>query len=96
MNLIDLRLDFSSLFCYYILKEKEMKIYYVTLTTNKDMVAKNYSGKRLSLYTKKHEAIKTCVLLNYQWELFFGNGVKEEKPFKVYCVESEPMEVTSD
>lgn len=73
-----------------------MKIYYVALTTNKDIVAKNYSGKRLSLYTKKHEAIKTCVLLNYQWELFFGNGVKEEKPFKVYCVESEPMEVTSD
>ncbi len=44
----------------------------------------------------KHEAIKTCVLLNYQWELFFGNGAKEEKPFKVYCVESEPMEITSD
>jgi len=73
-----------------------MKIYYVAPTTNKDMVAKNYSGKRLSLYTKKHEAIKTCVLLNYQWELFFGNEVKEEKPFKVYYVESEPMEVTSD
>ncbi len=34
-----------------------MKIYYVALTTNKDI---------------------------------------EEKPFKVYCVESEPMEVTSD
>ena len=66
-----------------------MKIYYVALTTDKDTVAKNYSGKRLSLYTKKHEAIKTCVLLNYQWELFFGNGAKEEKPFKVYCVESE-------
>ena len=57
-----------------------MKIYYVALTTDKDTVAKNYSGKRLSLYTKKHEAIKTCVLLNYQWELFFGNGAKEEKP----------------
>ena len=56
-----------------------MKIYYVALTTDKDTVAKNYSGKRLSLYTKKHEAIKTCVLLNYQWELFFGNGAKEEK-----------------
>ena len=40
-----------------------MKIYYVALTTDKDTVAKNYSGKRLSLYTKKHEAIKTCVLL---------------------------------
>jgi len=94
---MELSLDKYKIIWYYgIRKGEKMKIYYVASTTNKDIVAKNYSGKRLSLYTKKHEAIKTCVLLNYQWELFFGNGAKEEKPFKVYCVESEPMEVTSD
>lgn len=35
-----------------------MKIYYVALTTNKDIVAKNYSGKRLSLYTKNMKLLR--------------------------------------
>ena len=72
-----------------------MKFYYVALTINKEHPFRTQISKRFAIYTKKHEAIETCILLNYQCGSFIKNEENKD-PFKVYCVESEPMEVTSD
>ena len=72
-----------------------MKFYYVALTINKEQPVRTKSCKRFAYYLKKREAIKQCSLLNNQWEMFLDKN-NAGKIYKVYCVESEPMEVTSD
>ena len=72
-----------------------MKFYYVALTINKEQPIRTKSGKRLAYYLKKQEAVKQCSLLNNQWEMFLEKN-NARKIYKVYCVESEPTEVTSD
>lgn len=72
-----------------------MKFYYVALTINKEQPVRTQSGKRLAYYIKKHQAIQQRDYFNTMYRGFNYN--KEDKePFKVYCVESEPTEVTSD
>lgn len=72
-----------------------MKFYYVALTINKEQPVRTQGGKRLAYYIKKQQAISQCETLNTYYRCF--NSHKEEKePFKVYCVESEPTEVTID
>lgn len=73
-----------------------MKFYYVALTINPDQPVRTQSGKRLAYYLKKHEADKQCGLLNNQWGRFNNDKANAVKIYKVYCIESEPMEVTSD
>ena len=72
-----------------------MKFYYVALTVNKEQPVRTLGGKRLAYYLKKQEAVKQCSLLNNQWEMFLDKN-NARKIYKVYCVESEPTEVTSD
>lgn len=78
-----------------------MKFYYIALTINKGQPIRTLSGKRLAYYLKKHEAVKQCSLLNKAWQKKSENWGVNGKIlpsfiYKVYCVESEPTEVTSD
>lgn len=78
-----------------------MKFYYVALTINKKQPVKTLSGKRLAYYTKRYQAVNQCSLLNEAWQKKSENWGVDGKIlpsfiYKVYCVESEPMEVTSD
>lgn len=74
-----------------------MKFYYVALTTNKEQPVKTQGGRRLAYYTKKKQAIAQCKTLNWgaTWREHINKEIIEQ-PYKVYCVESEPMEVISD
>ena len=75
-----------------------MKFYYVALTINKEQPVRTLGRKRLAYYTKKYQAIYQCKALNNS--VIGRREVIKSKnkglPYKVYCVESEPMEVTSD
>lgn len=70
-----------------------MKFYYVALTINKKQPVKTDGGKRLAYYLKEHQAIKQKDLLNERWEKYKKDGINADRIYKVYCVESEPMEV---
>lgn len=74
-----------------------MKFYYVALTINKEQPVRTQGGKRLAYYTKKHQAIVQMKALNNSfiaWRDYINHG--KTLPYKVYCVESEPTEVTID
>lgn len=78
-----------------------MKFYYVALTINKEQPVRTLGGKRLAYYLKKYEAVNQCSLLNREWQKKNENWGHKDKIlpsfiYKVYYVESEPMEVTSD
>lgn len=72
-----------------------MKFYYLALAINKEKPIRTFSGKRLAYYIDKNQALKEQCRFN---TIYRGlNSHKEDKaPYKLYCVESEPMEVTSD
>ena len=75
-----------------------MKFYYVALMVNKEQPVKTVSGKRLAYYLKKSQADNQCKILNQEWQKRSENYGKENKIlpsfiYKVYCVESEPMEI---
>ena len=72
-----------------------MKFYYVALNTNKKKIVLIENG-RLAYFLNKNEAIYQCELLNEELKSWSSNEENYEQPYKVYCVESEPMEVTSD
>ena len=75
-----------------------MKFYYVALTINKEQPIRTLGGKRLAYYTKRYEAVNQCKTLNnsvIDWREVIKSKNKG-LPYKVYCVESEPVEVTSD
>lgn len=75
-----------------------MKFYYVALTINKEEPVRTQGGKRLAYYTKRYQTINQCEILNNSvlgWRDIIKSKNKE-LPYKVYCVESEPMEVTSE
>ena len=42
---------------------------------------------------KEYQAIKQKDLLNERWENYKKDGIKDDRIYKVYCVESEPTEV---
>lgn len=75
-----------------------MKFYYVALTINKDQPVQTSGGRRLAYYTKKNQAISQYKALNNSFVAWrdYINKETRESPYKVYCVESEPTEVTSD
>ena len=75
-----------------------MKFYYVALTINKEQPVRTLGGKRLAYYTKRHQAVNQCKDLNNS-VIGWREVIKSKNkgfPYKVYCVESEPTEVTSD
>ena len=78
-----------------------MKFYYVAHEFNPEKPVKNVGGKRLAYYTKKRLAVTQCKQLNRHWQEQSENWGQKDKIlpkfiYKVYCVESEPQEVTSD
>lgn len=75
-----------------------MKFYYIAITSNKEKPIKTFSGKRLAYYTKLYQAVYQCKALNNSFVAWrdYINKETRESPYKVYCVESEPTEVTSD
>ena len=72
-----------------------MKFYYIALTANKKRIVLMENG-RLAYFLNKNEAIYQCILLNEELKSWSSDEKNSEQPYKVYCVESEPMEVTSD
>ena len=75
-----------------------MKFYYVALTINPEQPVKTLGGRKLAYYNKLYQAVDQCKSLNNSFVAWRGYINKEtrESPYKVYCVESEPTEVTSD
>ena len=75
-----------------------MKFYYVALTINKEQPVSVRGGRKLAYYTKKYPAIKQCDNLNELVKIWRkeNNSPNTQDFYKVYCVESEPTEVTSD
>lgn len=70
-----------------------MKFYYVALTINPEQPVKTDRGKRLAYYSKEYQAIKQKNLLNERWGKYKKDGIKADRIYKVYCVESEPKEI---
>lgn len=70
-----------------------MEFYYVAFRHDPQRIIKTVGGKRLAFYYKKQQAILECKKHN---DRAVSRGIPEKYCFKVYCVESEPAEVTSD
>lgn len=70
-----------------------MRFYYVALSINTEQPVQTEGGKRLAYYIRKHQAIKQRDLLNSQWVRYNRAKGKQDKIYKVYCVESEPKEI---
>ena len=75
-----------------------MKFYYVALTINKEQPVSVRGGRKLAYYLNKYQAVKQCDSLNELFRIWRkeNNSTNTEEVYKVYCVESEPKEVTSD
>ena len=74
-----------------------MKFYYVAHEFNPEQPVQTAGGRRLAYYTKKQQALAQCKALINQYRAW-RDYIKSQntKIYKVYCVESEPQEVTSD
>lgn len=74
-----------------------MKFYYVALTINPEQPVKTLGGRKLAYYNKLCQAVYQCEALNNSFVAWkdYINKETRESPYKVYCVESEPTEVTS-